>query len=196
MASKNFSENEFFTTKKNILNETIQLIQNNPQGNITINDICNASGITKSTFYYYYHSIDDVINSTLSSINERIISSIPSVLLEKTCTNQILKTFTIMHECISEMGPGIISLRYTYLLKNKNLNDFPDNEPAYSFIISLLQKALETQELHSTKNAKELTESCFFLARGVCFTWCIQNGNFNLTEHCQKELSTYLKSFS
>ena len=64
-------EIDFFTqntskklsTKDKISVETFRLLHETKEMNLTINQICKASGITKSTFYYYYHSVDEVIDS-------------------------------------------------------------------------------------------------------------------------------------
>ena len=46
------------STKDRISMVCFKLLRENSNMNITISQVCKAAGITKSTFYYYYHSID------------------------------------------------------------------------------------------------------------------------------------------
>lgn len=48
-------------TKEKIIQRSIELIKNNGYDQVTINDICEASGISKHTFYYYFKSKEEVL---------------------------------------------------------------------------------------------------------------------------------------
>lgn len=49
-------------TKKLIISNTIELTNKKPFNRITINDIVKLCGITRNTFYYYFHDIYEVID--------------------------------------------------------------------------------------------------------------------------------------
>ncbi len=49
------------TTKKLIIEKTIELSKKKAFNKITINELVKACGITRNTFYYYFHDIYDVI---------------------------------------------------------------------------------------------------------------------------------------
>ena len=48
-------------TKQIIIEKVVELSKKKPFNKITINDLCKNCGITRNTFYYYYHDIYDVI---------------------------------------------------------------------------------------------------------------------------------------
>lgn len=48
-------------TKEKIIQRSLELIKKNGYDQVTINDICEASGISKHTFYYYFKSKEEVL---------------------------------------------------------------------------------------------------------------------------------------
>ncbi len=53
-------------TKQAIIDCTISLAETKPIKKITINDITKGCGITRNTFYYYFHDIYDVLDQTIA----------------------------------------------------------------------------------------------------------------------------------
>lgn len=64
-------------TKQSIINCTISLAEQKPLNKITINDIVNACGITRNTFYYYFHDIYDVFDQTISQEIDKLAKVAP-----------------------------------------------------------------------------------------------------------------------
>lgn len=48
--------------KKNIIATTARLIREKGYENVTVQDICREAFVARSTFYYQFKSIDDVID--------------------------------------------------------------------------------------------------------------------------------------
>lgn len=53
-------------TKKAIIKYTIDLAEQKPLKKLTVNDIVKACGITRNTFYYYFHDMYDVLDQALT----------------------------------------------------------------------------------------------------------------------------------
>lgn len=53
-------------TKLAIIDCTLKLAEKKPVNKITVRDIVDACGITRNTFYYYFHDIFDVLDSVIS----------------------------------------------------------------------------------------------------------------------------------
>lgn len=53
-------------TKQAIIDCTIGLAENKPLKKITVNDIVKTCGITRNTFYYYFHDIYDVLDTAMA----------------------------------------------------------------------------------------------------------------------------------
>lgn len=52
-------------TKQQIVDYTLALMEKKPINKITVKDIVSGCGITRNTFYYYFHDIYDVLDSTV-----------------------------------------------------------------------------------------------------------------------------------
>ena len=59
-------------TKKMITESVFRLAEKKPLNKITVRDITNDCGITRNTFYYYFHDIYDVFTTYVDSRMEEI----------------------------------------------------------------------------------------------------------------------------
>ena len=94
-----------------------------------------------------------------------------------------------------EIGCAIAARRYIMRLKQMKPSDFPRGEPGWSLLVALFTKAMSLGELNTTLSAEELTESCFFIIRGVCYTWCMESGSFDLSATARVQLERFLSGF-
>ena len=75
-------------TKEALLTAAIGLFQKHGFENITIDDICKEIDVTKTAFYYYYKSKDELVRDYFSTDN--MLSS------EVTLSRRIAMTATII----------------------------------------------------------------------------------------------------
>ena len=59
-------------TQRAIVETTIRLVEQKTVKKITVRDIVEACGITRNTFYYYFHDIYEVLELALAAGFERI----------------------------------------------------------------------------------------------------------------------------
>lgn len=59
-------------TKQDIIDTTLMLAKKKPINKISIKMLCEECGITRNTFYYYFHDIFDVFDTILSSEISRL----------------------------------------------------------------------------------------------------------------------------
>ena len=59
-------------TQKTIIEATMHLVEQKSVKKITVRDIVEACGITRNTFYYYFHDIYEVLEYALAAGFERI----------------------------------------------------------------------------------------------------------------------------
>lgn len=196
-------EKAFFTpsgskkmsTKDKISVETFRLLHETNEMNITINQICKAAGITKSTFYYYFHSVDEVIDSFSDIITSRLSESVPLIFQERTCIDQALMAIRLTDEWVERLGVAVASSRYIMHLRKGDYPGF-QVEAGWPMVVAILNKAIAVGELSGERSAEEIAASVFFIMRGINHTWCMQGGNFNFTEKVQEELRIYFDNLT
>ena len=59
-------------TRTQIVAATLLLAESKPLNRITVRDIVDACGITRNTFYYYFHDIFDVFDSIVEEELDRV----------------------------------------------------------------------------------------------------------------------------
>lgn len=91
-------------TKQAIISCTLELASVKPLKKITVRDIVSSCGITRNTFYYYFHDIFDVLdqavrqeveavtNSSWADIDKAIFDMIESMSMHKKVWKNLYKT--------------------------------------------------------------------------------------------------------
>lgn len=179
------------STKDRISMISFKLLQESSGANITISQICKAAGITKSTFYYYYHSIDEVIESFSDIISIQLSEAMPEIFAQKTCIDQALLAIKAVDSAVEQLGPAVASSRYTMHLKKGDYEGF-HAEAGWALVVAIISKAIALGEIPADRSAEEVATSIFYIMRGVNHSWCMCGGKFDFTETVQKELRLYL----
>ena len=78
-------------TKEALLTAAIGLFQKHGFENITIDDICKEIDVTKTEFYYYYKSKDELISDYFSTDNMLSSEELASILSANDYANQVLR---------------------------------------------------------------------------------------------------------
>ena len=189
------SDGRYLSTKDRISVETFRLLRERHGVYITISEICRAAGITKSTFYYYFHSVDEVIETFTDILLMELQKAIPIIFQQHTCVEQALMAIRVIDEGVESLGVSVAASRYILHLKN---GDYPGfhAEAGWELVTAILQKAIEIGELPSDRSAEEVATSVYYIMRGVNHSWCMRGGDFPFTETVQKELQIYFHALS
>lgn len=183
----------YYSTKERISVETFRLLRESHGVNITINQICRAAGITKSTFYYYFHSVDEVIETFTDILHIELQKAIPVIFQQHTCVDQALMAIRVVDEGVESLGVSVAAARYILHLKNGDYPGF-QAEAGWELVIAILKKAIEIGEIPSDRTAESIATSLYYIMRGVNHTWCMRGGDFPFTETVQAELRNYLNA--
>lgn len=180
------------STKDRISMVCFKLLRENSNMNITISQVCKAAGITKSTFYYYYHSIDEVIESFSDIISIELSKAMPEIFAQKTCVEQALLAIKVVDTAVEQLGPSVASSRYSMHLKK---GDYPGfhAEAGWQLVVAIMSKAIALGEIPDDRSAEEVATSIFYIMRGVNHSWCMCGGGFDFTNTVQRELKLYLQ---
>lgn len=86
----NKNENKYYNTAL-LMDEALLLILERKEYDfITVKEICSKAGVNRSTFYLHYETMDDLLNETITMINDRFYSAFKSNPL-KPIKESILK---------------------------------------------------------------------------------------------------------
>lgn len=74
---------------------------------VTVNDICAACGVTKTTFYYHLKSKQDILLQFYDIIVENLTSMLLKMLHSTTSWDQLQLLFSHLVTNIQSLGPDL-----------------------------------------------------------------------------------------
>lgn len=70
----NRSESKYFNTAKKMDQAFLSLLEKKDFAYITVKDICEAAGVSRSTFYLHYETMADLLSESVSHMNEHFLA--------------------------------------------------------------------------------------------------------------------------
>lgn len=180
------------TTKESILSAGIELFKKHGFDNVTINQICKEINVTKTAFYYYYKSKDELISDFFSTTNLISNEELLSVFSAPDYANQALKIMELYTKHIVRAGVEITKELYRINLRSDSIPISLEKSALGDTIRKLISHAQEAGQIKNTTPAKELADSFCYLSNGVCLIWAMSNNNFDVFEESRKRFKTLL----
>lgn len=110
----NKNESKYFNTALLMNDALLILLQNKDYEFITVKEVCQKSGVHRSTFYLHYESMDDLLTETTETVNKRFLS----VFGEKNLSFSLDKA--TCDECMF-ITPEYLKPFLGYIKENKKL---------------------------------------------------------------------------
>lgn len=183
-------------TKKRIVQISIRLIKENGYDNVTINDICEKSKVSKNTFYYYFKSKDDVLLAYHTLPNELPLNAslLAKLIEEGSNFEKFMSVLQPMIKFFENAGTEIMKRIYILNLANPETGTFifPKNEELFKIQSTLLENAQNNNEIGNKAPAKDLNRIIFKQILGTVLLWCISDGKEELEVIIRHSLETLL----
>jgi AcrR family transcriptional regulator len=166
------------TTKENMCEIAIQMFREHGYENISINMICNRLQVTRGSFYHHFESKNDLLLYWFSSQARMHIM----LELDIGSPKQILKKHARDYATIIEkVGHDFMYhiLLAEFELQGKHFHTYFDAE---GLSIDLIQKAIESKEIHTTRSPKELLDTFVAAVIGAIVLWKLERGEFDISK--------------
>ncbi len=155
----------------------------------TINDIIREAGISKGTFYYYFRSKDNLLD-TLSVILDAEYERLSEVLPEDMSSFE--KLIRINYEVHTFINDNIDYrlLAYLYssqITKETSFTSLMDRNRFYfRFLEQIIEDGRKNGELTDTLSVFETVKYYSLEERALVTDWCMNNGSYHLGEYSRK----------
>ena len=169
-------------TKRRIREQALKLICANGFENVTLSDICEASGVNKHTFYYYFKAKADLLKQYYQIPHQLDALDLASIFTNDSYVEQLW----LLRKNILDFSAGAGTVIIKQLLIKNLLDDIG------TFVISeegrhlrqlqknILEKGQSGGEVLCQTEADLLLLLLDQSVYSTIFSWAVKNGSFNL----------------
>ncbi len=174
--------------RERIIDAAWKLFREKGFAETTINDILKEAQISKGTFYYYFRSKDDLLD-TLSEILDREYERLDHN--EPEGMNCFDKLMWLNYEVHSYMEKNIDYRLLSYLYSAQIIKeDFSSllnrNRYYYKYIERLMYEGQQSGELTDEMTVSEMISYFSMGERALVTEWCMNNGRFKFGEYSKR----------
>ena len=158
--------------KNNIINTSYQSFMENGYAQTTVNDICKACSITKTTFYRYIDSKEELLSYFFDDINERIDELRTNAKIHQNYVQQIIDAFDLIIEHMLQFKQELYCQLYISNLK-ENKGTFSQINDLKEIVVELIEKAQTTKEIKNPSSPQIIYNVLEHICFGCGIQWCL-----------------------
>ncbi|MBR2674451.1 MAG: TetR/AcrR family transcriptional regulator [Mogibacterium sp.] len=168
-----------------IIEKSWELFRDKGFGETTINDIIREAEISKGTFYYYFMSKDNLLD-TLSEIldheYQRLAAEEPE---DMDAFEKLMWLNQEMHQFIKHnIDYKLMSYLYSaQIVKDAGFSLLDKNRFYFTYVQRIIEEGVANGELTDKIPISEMVRFFSIGERALVTEWCMNNGNFDLGEY-------------
>ncbi len=171
-------------TQKIIFDKAMMLMSEKGFQGTTVRDICAEANIPIGTFYNCYKSKIDILKSIYEYGDKYIHDAVESDFEGKRPIEK-LHIFAY-HYAQLNVRTGIDVMRVLFYPTNEW---FAHTRPMQVLMQSIIEEGKIAGELKRDINTQDVVDYIFDIFRGVCYNWCIHEGDFDITQRMESHIS-------
>jgi AcrR family transcriptional regulator len=175
-------------TYDRIMNTSYKLFQEKGYNKVTVNDICDACGISKPTFYHYAGSKDEIVAIFFQDLTSRLVEELLAQSATDDYWQRIVMAFDTILGHSKEFGVNLYSQLFIVNL-NKELGTFEMRDTLTDLMTWLFEKAQACGQIRNSSDPRQLYISCATMSFGYGIRWCLNRGRNDLLEDFHKALA-------
>lgn len=170
------------STRKKILDASIQIINQQGFNNTTLNDMCQASGVAIGTFYHYFSSTQDILAEILRIEGEEMLQFSES--LKDGPAVEALKSMLIYQlDYFEKKGKEIVAHIYTMEISaHRGSARLLSVLPLMDISTDIIKKAQASKELREDLDPQRCAMLLLSLIFTYSFSWLSSEEHRTLKE--------------
>ena len=184
--------------KRKITSVAWDLFYKKGYDNTTIDEIIRKSNVSKGSFYYYFDSKEDLMQSLpilFDSKYEALLESLDPSLdsVEKLATLSAEMFFTLENSVPVQL---LKTVMMSLVTSSKNQELINPDRVYFRIIRQLIIEGKENGTFLEEYSVNEILIAYSLLERGIMYDWAISNGNYALASYAHKIIRTILTGFT
>lgn len=174
--------------RERIIDAAWKLFREEGFAETTINDILREAEISKGTFYYYFKSKDDLLD-TLSEILDREYERLDHEEPEgMSCFEKLMWLNYEVHSYMEEnMDYRLLANLYSAQIVKEDFSSLLNrNRYYYKYIERIMYEGQKSGELTDEMTVSEMVSFFSMGERALVTEWCMNNGRFSFGEYSRK----------
>lgn len=167
------------STKKHITGQAVRLFREKGYENVSVNDICKAAGIARSTFYLTFSGKKDIIEKMLSDVHLSRDEFFSDFIAAKNDFERMWILCCRYLYVAESNGPEVTGALFRLDLMNE-INILDAVHSVDEWFVQMTENAQNSGVILSTEPAGTLAPLGIDIAYYTTYEWCRRKGVFNL----------------
>ena len=184
-------------TKGKIVSAAWQLFYEQGYDNTTVEEIVEASGTSRGSFYHYFDGKAALLSSLSYLFDEKY-----DVLAESMNPDlSPIEKLNLMNQELFLMIDNTVSvdllsqLFATQLITNGERHMMSPNRTYYKLLRQVISEGKQNGTFREEFSVNDIAKAYAMFERGLMYDWCISGGSYSLCQYSQSVLPLFLKSF-
>ncbi|MCB6993001.1 TetR/AcrR family transcriptional regulator [bacterium 210820-DFI.6.37] len=181
-------------TKGKIVSAAWSLFYQQGYDDTTVEEIVEASGTSRGSFYHYFEGKDALLSSLsylfddkYAELEKELDPSLPPVEKLKYLNQEL---FLLIENTVSV---DLLSrLLATQLTTNGERHMLNTSRTYYKLLRQITVEAKEQGVFKSELSVNDITRAYAMFERGLMYEWCISGGNYSLCQYSQMIMPLFL----
>ena len=184
-------------TKGKIVSAAWQLFYEQGYDNTTVEEIVDASGTSRGSFYHYFDGKAALLSSLSYLFDEKydeLAESMNPDLSPIEKLNLMNQELFLMID--NTVSVDLLSQRFaTQLITNGERHMMSPNRTYYKLLRQVISEGKQNGTFREEFSVNDIAKAYAMFERGLMYDWCISGGSYSLCQYSQSVLPLFLKSF-
>lgn len=184
-------------TKGKIVSAAWQLFYEQGYDNTTVEEIVDASGTSRGSFYHYFDGKAALLSSLSYLFDEKYDELAESMNPDLSPIEKL----NLMNQELFLMIDNTVSvdllsqLFATQLITNGERHMMSPNRTYYKLLRQVISEGKQNGTFREEFSVNDIAKAYAMFERGLMYDWCISGGSYSLCQYSQSVLPLFLNSF-
>mgnify|MGYP005932389621 CR=1 FL=1 len=184
-------------TRAKIVSAAWKLFYEQGYEDTTVEEIIEASGTSRGSFYHYFEGKDALLSSVSFLFDEKYEELMACMDPEKDRFEVLMELNRELFAMIeNSISLDLLARLYSSQLVTRGDKHLLDhNRTYYKLLRQIVTEGQKKGELREDVSVNEIVKAYALCERALIYDWCISNGDYSLCQYAKSMMPVFLNSF-